>query len=241
MTFSTSVLELPCSMPRSLVKPVLSSLFAVTRLSVRVWYQIAILRQIPVSTINFSLPDPFFRSTMDGKISLAWAIQFDHAQLAARLEAYVETKAPIRTLIACLSRLELPSKRQIPGEVMLVIAGALEDAVYRPKIRRWTRARKCYQGECKTLDHFTRGELDGFDWIDRVHPRKIDDYMGEEAYDKHQETLNKIDDYMGEEAYDKHQETLNTYLRKISSSVSDRVVSRFARCKEVGPIARNQS
>ena len=103
---------------------------------------------------------------MEAKISLAWAIEVDSAQLGARLEAYIETKAAVTTLVACLSRYRLPPKahipeRTIPREIIDLIADAVKDADYEPRVRAWTKSRRCAQNKCETLDHLTQADING--------------------------------------------------------------------------------
>ena len=126
---------------------------------------------------------------MEGKISLAWAIEVDQAQLGARLEAYVSTKAAITTLRSCLARYLLPpsvhiQNRNIPQEVIDLIADAVKDAVYIPKVQDWTRSRKCVQAQCLVLDHFKPGEFYGSLASDYAHPRNVGNGWIEEAADE---------------------------------------------------------
>ena len=53
---------------------------------------------------------------MDHHIDIAWALEIPHAQLGARLEAYIETKPTITAFRACLRQLRLPPKAEIPQE-----------------------------------------------------------------------------------------------------------------------------
>lgn len=120
---------------------------------------------------------------MEGKISLAWAIEVDHAQLGARLEAYIETKAAVTTLGACLSRYRLPQngqvpERNLPQEVVDLIVHAVQDAVYKPRVQAWTKARNCVLKEGETLHHFSGRDVADYDWIDKVSSRKIKALLG---------------------------------------------------------------
>ena len=102
---------------------------------------------------------------MEGKVNFAWAIEADHAQLGARLEAWIETKAAISTLTACFKHYRLPAKgglpaRGIPEEIQTMIANELKTAVYEERVQRWTRVQRCVELNCETLDHFTPRDLE---------------------------------------------------------------------------------
>lgn len=58
---------------------------------------------------------------MDGKISLAWAVEVDYCQLGARLEAYVETKAQITTFRACVLRSVFKAVSAMPPELVEMV------------------------------------------------------------------------------------------------------------------------
>ena len=92
---------------------------------------------------------------MDGKISLAWAIEVDYCQLGTRLEAYIKSKAAVTTLKACFSRYRVPAKgklaeRQVPQEIQNLIVDALENAAYESTVQAWAYARLCAENKCET-------------------------------------------------------------------------------------------
>ncbi|CAF9937611.1 MAG: hypothetical protein HETSPECPRED_000590 [Heterodermia speciosa] len=92
---------------------------------------------------------------MDGKISLAWAIEVDYCQLGTRLEAYIKSKAAVTTLRACFSRYRVPAKgklaeREVPQEIQNLIVDAMENAAYESTVQAWTYARLCAENKCET-------------------------------------------------------------------------------------------
>jgi len=146
---------------------------------------------------------------MQDAITLAWAIRVDHAQLGARLEAYVETKAAISTLRACIAHSDIPSMSNLPPELVAMIVGTLKDLIYLLKIQDWNTARRCLLNDCSFKDHFTEEELWDLDYDSRYEEELMPESM------------------------DIHQDTVHTHLRKITPLASNNVVPKFARCIEV--------
>lgn len=148
---------------------------------------------------------------MQDAITLAWAVNVEHAQLGARLEAYVETKAAISTLRACVAHSDIPSMSSSPPELMAMIAGALTDLIYKRKIHGWNIARECVENICKTPDHFTEAELE-----DKEYPWDSDS-----------------EDYLWPESMEIHRNTIEDHVQKITLPMSSNAARKFARCKEV--------
>ena len=76
-------------------------------------------------------------------IIIAWATPVNLAQLGARLEAYVETKAAMTTFRLAARHSALAILHNLPEEIMEMIAGNVRDSVFRKKWRTWTRIGKC--------------------------------------------------------------------------------------------------
>ena len=86
-------------------------------------------------------------------LSLAWVIEVDGAQLATRLEAYVESQATVDGLEAALTSSALP--RLLP-EILDLIVEKLKDEIYHSRLPGWLRAQKCLKGECRIWNHDLR-------------------------------------------------------------------------------------
>lgn len=148
---------------------------------------------------------------MQDAITLAWAVRVDHAQLGARLEAYIETKAAISTLRACVAHSDIHSMSSSPLELVAMIAGALTDLVYNQKIQGWNESRECLQNECKTTDHFTEAELEDMEWP-----------YGSDS-----------EDHLWPESMEIHRNTIENHVQKITLPTRNNAARNFARCKEV--------
>ena len=153
---------------------------------------------------------------MEGKVSLAWAIQTDHAQLGARLEAWIETKAAITTLKACFRHYRLPPKaaspkRGIPPEIVTLIANEMKATVYERRVQRWTKVQRCMELECDTLDHFTSRDLEHCGWWIPKAPRHL------------------IRNTFAREASERHEMRIGRHLEKIMPCADETEKGRFAR------------
>ncbi|KAL8659307.1 MAG: hypothetical protein Q9202_007189 [Teloschistes flavicans] len=80
---------------------------------------------------------------MDNVMSFGWAVDTYHAQLGARLEAYVATKAALTTLRVSIRHSATSSMRQTSPEITEMISNALKDSVYNDLIGRWNHESKC--------------------------------------------------------------------------------------------------
>lgn len=73
---------------------------------------------------------------MAHSVSLAWAINLQYTQLGARLEAYVEIKAAITTLKACVLHTDSPAMSKVPLELIDSMADNLKDLIYNSRIQQ---------------------------------------------------------------------------------------------------------
>ncbi len=148
---------------------------------------------------------------MQDAVTLAWAVKVHHAQLGARLEAYVETKAAISTLRACVAHSVIPSMSSLPPELVAMIAGLFADLLYQRKIQGWNIAKACLQNHCITTDHFTEAELEDMEY----------------QYDSGSEEV------LWSEGMDIHRTTVEDHVQKITLSTRNDAARKFSKCKEV--------
>ncbi|KAL8737242.1 MAG: hypothetical protein Q9181_001861 [Wetmoreana brouardii] len=161
---------------------------------------------------------------MRSNISLAWAINVGHAQLGARLEAYVETKAAITTFKACVRHTTIYSMSQLAPELVEMIADALKDTAYLQRAHQWLSERKCLLHECRPRDHFTKAER--YDILAGV-------FLGVE-YELEDLASDEEDDYLWDTGMETHDDIVFSHLDKITLPASGKgFIPRFARCKEI--------
>lgn len=150
---------------------------------------------------------------MDGKISLVWAVEVDYPQLGARLEAYVDTKAQITTLKACVAHPEARPVSKLLVELVSMVGDALKDIVYTQKIPEWHQGARCVQNECVGRDHFKTSELS---------TRFEDDVIPD------------TEDF--EESLERHMGIDDEHLHKITPTAPSKnggTRSKFMKCKKV--------
>ncbi|KAL8964253.1 MAG: hypothetical protein Q9183_004584 [Haloplaca sp. 2 TL-2023] len=128
------------------------------------------------------------------------AVKVNPAQLGARIEAYVETKAAAETLKACIAHSKNASLSKVPLEVTRMIIDELQDSTYRNKIPQWVQGCKCATGECSPRDHLTGSQLREFLC------------EGSEGY-----TMDGLDPIEDEEIFEEHRFTMEHFLRKIGA------------------------
>ena len=141
------------------------------------------------------------------QIDLGWSLRcHDEAQLAARIEAYVDTKEAIVAFKWCLDNREKrsPPLPDFPPEIRFMIDASLRDMAYQATRPWWLFARKCMLTSCCFEEHFTKDELanyehdpfenknDGFPREYRIrHLSVVDNYLASfklpTSCDNHQE------------------------------------------------------
>lgn len=132
---------------------------------------------------------------MRAHISLAWAINVDHAQLGALLEAYVFTKATITTLRACMSHLSKP----LPTELIDLIGDVLKDTTYRSTIAAWNSARFCVKPNCQPIHHLGPVSFDDLFEMDRaINPEEEARYLWHFGYRHSPKRCEAVREYLHE-------------------------------------------
>ncbi|KAL8648573.1 MAG: hypothetical protein Q9226_005935 [Calogaya cf. arnoldii] len=98
-------------------------------------------------------------STSPQEFMIAWAARVSLPQLGARLTAYVKTKASITTFRLAAQRAPSAALRNLPEEIIFIIASCVRDTVYETKIEKWIRVGRCLAHECDPLSHFSHEEM----------------------------------------------------------------------------------
>ncbi|KAL9595980.1 MAG: hypothetical protein Q9219_006103 [cf. Caloplaca sp. 3 TL-2023] len=152
-------------------------------------------------------------------VNLAWAVEANYIQLAARLQAYAETKAAITTFQACVRASTGSCMSSLPYELIRMVSDELKDTIYRKKIKKWLRAQKCIENSCKTQDHFSNAEWCSIKYGCREF---------HENY--HYEVLDEI---ATEKAEEIHWVRSRKYLKMLEQPPTGASSKGFGRCKEI--------
>ena len=89
-------------------------------------------------------------------ITLTWAIPVDAAELGARMESYVEIKAPVHVFRLCVQRApsEAPLRRLSP-ELVELIATEVYDAAFNKQLKAWQQGISCCEETCRRSEHLS--------------------------------------------------------------------------------------
>ena len=87
-------------------------------------------------------------------ITLTWATRVDPAELGARMESYVEIRAPIHVFRLCVQRApsEAPLGKLSP-ELVEMIATEVYDAAFNKKLKAWQQCISCCEETCRRSEH----------------------------------------------------------------------------------------
>ncbi|KAL2038539.1 hypothetical protein N7G274_008586 [Stereocaulon virgatum] len=93
-------------------------------------------------------------------ITVAWATPVGAADLGARMESYVESKATVSTFRLCVQHARIGSLLgKLPHELVEMIATQIQDALFRKRLREWEKSIECCADDCIPSDHFSRQQL----------------------------------------------------------------------------------
>ncbi len=148
-------------------------------------------------------------SSLDN-IIIAWAIPVRLEPLAARLQAYAETKAAITTFRLAVRNSAIPACQITPEEIISLIASFIRDEASTRRRNNWTAVTRCLSNTCDKLSHLSRNSTDQI-----VRNAVLRYRLRWEA----------------EEAEEAHQECLIRYCKMLSKLEGS---SKFARCVQVG-------
>ena len=172
-------------------------------------------------------------------ITLTWATPVDAAELGARMESYVETKAPIHVFKLCWQRArsEAPLGRLSP-ELIEMIATEVHDAAFNKQLRIWQSGMICCANECRPSEHLSEESYESL-----RHEYRMDFESEHEGCDGECDCPGDFDGYLTElgMGHYEHVEAMKRFLAKLEYSSYDESSSSFAKCRKVccfflGPI-----
>ena len=94
-------------------------------------------------------------------ITLTWATRVDPAELGARMESYVEIKAPIHVFRLCVQR--APSEaslRRLSPELVEMIATEVYDAAFNKQLKAWQQYVSCCEETCRRSEHLSEEDCE---------------------------------------------------------------------------------
>ena len=93
--------------------------------------------------------------TLNG-ITLTWAIPVDAAELGARLESYVETKASIHVFKLCTQHAHPgASLGKLSPELIEMVSNEVQNATFNRRLQIWQDLLRCCANKCRPSEHLS--------------------------------------------------------------------------------------
>ncbi len=132
-------------------------------------------------------------STPPSDLIIAWAMPVNLAKLGARLVAYAETKATITTFRVVAGYKTQSTGRNLPEEIISMIASKIRDTVFKRKIKLWVKTSQCLANTCTTLSHVPQAELNSLAAIVTSNKMEDEEWLAqefaEEAHEAHRKEV----------------------------------------------------
>lgn len=167
-------------------------------------------------------------------ITLSWATPFDAAELGARMEAYVETKALVLVFKLCVQRAqsEAPLGRLSP-ELIEMIATEVHDAAFKKKLKIWHKDLFCCANVCRPSEHLSAEQRKSLKDDYKLELRS--EHEDDSGSDSDCGCGNHFDDYLAElgVGQDEHIDAVETTLAKVENNSYAESSGNFAKCRKV--------
>ena len=162
--------------------------------------------------------------TLNG-ITLTWAIPVDAAELGARLESYIETKASIHVFKLCTQHAHPgASLGKLSPELIEMVSSEVQNATFNRRLQIWQDLLMCCANVCRPSEPLTKEDSES---LREDHGYEImdDECGGNEEY------LVGLD--MRHDEHE-HVDAVMTFLSHLESSyIHDRSGRWFQKCKRV--------
>ena len=163
-------------------------------------------------------------------IAVTWATPVDAAELGARMESYVDTKASVHVFKLCAQHAQpgAPLGR-LSSELIEMIATEIQDAAFDKQLKAWQQSIRCCAQMCRPSEH-----LD-----EEVRERLREDFLTDEHELGHEDSdcvsLDYFDEYAIDQGmgYDEHMEAVEAFLAQVEDNSYIESSGRFAKCRKV--------
>ncbi len=164
-------------------------------------------------------------------ITVTWATPIDAAELGARMESYVETKASVHVFKLCARHAQPGAPlRRFPPELIEMIATEVQDAAFDKQLKTWQDSTRCCANECRPSEHLSE-EI--YESLREDHLTEIDDC--DLADDDECDCVHHFEEYLVDlgVAHDEHLDAVETFLAKVEDNSYIESSGRFAKCRKV--------
>ena len=164
-------------------------------------------------------------------ITVTWATPIDAAELGARMESYVETKASVHVFKLCAQHAQpgTPLGRLSP-ELIEMIVTEVQNAAFDKQLETWQESTRCCANKCRPSEHLS----------EEFRESLREDYLSEaEEHDFVEERdcvcTHHFDGYLADigMGHDEHLEAVETFLAKVEDNSYTESDGSFAKCRKV--------
>ena len=168
-------------------------------------------------------------------ITLTWATRVDPAELGARMESYVEIKAPIHVFRLCVQR--APSEAslgRLSPELVEMIATEVYDAAFNKKLKAWQQYISCCADTCRRSEHLSEESCklsrEDFQMDLESHLEDNSECDGNYCACPHD-----FDDWLAHRGigHDEHTLPMEDFLDKVENNSYVEGSGSFAKCRKV--------
>ena len=163
-------------------------------------------------------------------ITLTWAIPVDAAELGARMESYVETKASTHVFKLCTQHAHPgASLGKLSPELIEMVSNEVQNAAFNRRLQIWQDLLRCCANKCRPSEHLSKEDSE---WSRGEHLMEDHNYEivdgecgGNEEY--------SMGSGVRHEEYE-HVEAVITFLSHLESNyLHNRSGRWFQKCKRV--------
>ena len=164
-------------------------------------------------------------------ITVTWATPVDAAELGARMESYVETKASVHVFKLCAQHAQpgTPLGRLSP-ELIEMIVTEVQNAAFAKQLETWQESTRCCANKCRPSEHLSEEDRESLREDYLTEPDEcglVDD--GDCGCEHH------FDGYLADlgMGHDEHMEAVEIFLAKVEDNSYTESDGRFAKCRKV--------
>ena len=171
--------------------------------------------------------------TLNG-ITLTWATPVDAAELGARMESYVETKASIHVFKLCAQHAHPgASLGKFPPELIEMVSNEVQNAAFNRRLQIWQDSTRCCANKCRPSVHLSKEDYESLIEEHVVEDHDCEIMDGESVCNEH---LRSFEEYLDETGvgHEEHTDAVEGFLAQLESNNPYTKSGRwFKKCKKV--------
>ena len=169
-------------------------------------------------------------------IALTWATPVDAAELGARMESYVETKASIHVFKLCVQHAQPGATLgKLSPELINMIATEVQDAVFTKQLKIWRGNISCCANMCRPSEHLDEESRESLtaDFLSVIGEHELPEDSDCDCSDP--DCAHNFEGYLADlgEGRDEHMEAVENFLAAVEDNSYVESSTMFARCRRV--------